>query len=301
MSAVTLVVPGEPCGKGRGHKKASDEDLIKSYQQTRSVWKTAKQFGMCGQSVQERLAKVGVVNHPNILRPEEKATLLAEYESAANAGKLDELAKRLGRTKHILCRYAQQLGLTDKKRKRKYISTWKYMERDEAEKIFRHFQSSRAGMKKYCIKHGYDDLGFSRTMREFFPDEWEAVMELKAPKTSMYKLGRAFEYRVRDHMKKHGYFVVRSPQSKSPVDLTCVRHGSIVFIQCKRGGALGVSEWNEFYTLALSVGADPVAAMMPDNSSRGIELKRITGFKDGSKKAQPWAEYVILPMEEKTI
>ncbi|MDI3563537.1 DUF1064 domain-containing protein [Bradyrhizobium sp. Arg816] len=44
------------------------------------------------------------------------AALAGAYEAAANAGKLAELAKSMGRTKHFLCRKARDLGLTDKNR-----------------------------------------------------------------------------------------------------------------------------------------------------------------------------------------
>lgn len=41
-------------------KRISDEQLLESYKRTGSVWKTAKDVGMCGQSVHERLVKIGV-------------------------------------------------------------------------------------------------------------------------------------------------------------------------------------------------------------------------------------------------
>jgi Holliday junction resolvase len=276
---------------GRGAKKAPDAELVASYAETNSVWATAKKFGMCGQSVHERLARLGVVTKVNVLSSEDRALLLAEYKTNAANGNLGTLAKRMGRTRSTLCRYAGGLGLTDKKHKRPYTSTWKYMDIEAARKIFGHFKSVKMGLGKYCKKHGYDDLGFATTMKKYFLDEWEHVIELKAPKTSLYKLGRAFEYRVRDHMKKFGYFVVRSPQSRSPVDLTCVRSGSIIFIQCKRGGCISTKDWNEFYGLAQSVGAEPILATMPDKSTRGIELRKITGPKDGTQRGQPWIDY----------
>lgn len=276
---------------GRGAKKASDEELLSSYRETNSVWQTARRFGMCGQSVHERLARLGVARKQSTLNKEDRAIIETEYQGYASRGKLADLAGRLGRTKHSVCRYAGQMGLTDKNRPKAYISTWKYMPEDEAAEWFKRFKKSPLGLNKFCAKNDIDDLGFSRTMKRFFPAEYESLIELKAPKSSLYKLGRSFEYRVRDMMREHGYFVTRSPQSRSPVDLTCIRKDSIVVVQCKRGGQFHRQEWNEFYRLATSIGAEPILATMPETKTRGIKLYRLVGEKDGSKRAQPWVVF----------
>ena len=98
-------------------KKVSDDDLISSYSQTGSVWKTAEEFGLCGQSVHERLTKLGVIKKMNLWTTSDNQILLSEYKAYKDANNLEELAQRLGRTKQFICRKAKTLGLTNPKDK----------------------------------------------------------------------------------------------------------------------------------------------------------------------------------------
>ena len=156
---------------------------------------------------------------------------------------------------------------------------------DVADILFEKFKKSRLGLNQFCKKFEIPISGFTNTMRKYFADEWDHVIELKTPKQSMYRLGRHVEYSVRDDFKKHGYFAMRSPASKSPIDILAVKKGSVVFIQCKRSMAIGVREWNIFYDLAKSVDAVPIVAGRP--TGRGLLYCIMTGEKDGSKKSQP--------------
>ena len=81
-------------------KKATDKELIESYKQTKSVWKTAKTFGMCGQSVYERLHKINIVKKINILTDREKDLIKTFYELDIKRGDgyLKELSKHINRT-----------------------------------------------------------------------------------------------------------------------------------------------------------------------------------------------------------
>lgn len=68
-----------------------------------------------------------------------------------------------------------------------------------------------------------------------------------------YNRGRAFEYRVKKHLEKKGYFVVRSAGSKSPFDLVAisrrVRYPDIMLIQCKYGTKIGKKERDNLYSM----------------------------------------------------
>jgi len=153
--------------------------------------------------------------------------------------------------------------------------------------VWNDFKAKRSGLGAYCKQRGYDDLGFTRTMKKFFADEWEHVIEAKVPKTTMYKRGRVFEYRVRDYLKGLGYFVMRSPASRSPVDLVAIAQGQILFVQCKLSDQLCPAEWNELFDLAESTGAIPVLATR--SAPRRLDIWRLMARKetDGSKNRQP--------------
>ena len=165
------------------------------------------------------------------------------------------------------------------------------MERDIAEILFEKFKKSRLGLGQFCKKFEIPLSGFTNTMRKYFSDEWDHVIELKTPKQSKYRLGRQVEYSVRDDFKKHGYVTMRSPASKSPIDILAVKKGVIVFVQCKRNMVIGVKEWNIFYDLAISVDAIPIVAGRP--TGMGLLYWKMTDKKDGYKKRQPKEEITI--------
>lgn len=274
------------------NKKVSDKVLIESYERLGNVHKVAKEVGLNHSSVHERLVRLKLNKKINVFSKEDKEILKREYLIYRDAGKLNDLAKKLKRTKYFICRQAKYLGLTDRNRKARWLGTWKYMSFEVAEILFNKFKKSKLGLGQFCKRNRLDEGGFYRTMKRLFPDEWDYVIELKAPKQTMYRLGRQFEYRVRDDMRKKNYFVLRSPRSGSPADLVCIKKGKIIFIQCKRGGEFIVSEWNEFYELCQSVNAIPILASTP--KGKGIEYHLLTGLKDGSKKPQPYKLLVTL-------
>lgn len=111
----------------------------------------------------------------------------------------------------------------------------------------------------------------------------------KSPQAKAYKRGRNFEYRVKKDMEKRGYLVIRSPASKSPVDLYCMRKNELVFIQCKLHGQIGVPEWNAFFNLSKSVGALPILA---ENVSGKILYSEAIEKKDGSRRKQPKRDWL---------
>jgi len=153
--------------------------------------------------------------------------------------------------------------------------------------LFDEFKRSPLTLQDYCKRRRWDKNGFRNAMREHFGDEWEHVIEAKVPRTTLYRRGRRFEYRVRDYLQAAGYFVLRSPASRSPIDLLAVGKGQSLFVQAKRSGYCGPQEWNELLGLAESVqGAVPL--LVEPGGKRGeILFWMLTGRKDGSKRRQP--------------
>ncbi len=270
-------------------KRVPDSAVVEAYRRTGSVHKAAVEIGLDHSSIHERLVRLGLNRPMNVLSDAERERLNREYLIFRDAGRLEDLAKQMGRPKTSLCRYARDLGLTRKDGPKPWAGKWKYMSEEAAGVLFDKFRRSSLGLERYCRRFGYDSLGFSRTLQRFFPAEYEAVIEAKAPRQTLYRLGRSFEYRVRDDLKGFGYFVLRSPRSKSPVDLVAIRQSAVLFVQCKRSGQFGVDEWNELYALAGSVGAVPLMAEMP--VTQGVTYWRLLDYKDGSKRTQPRGAY----------
>lgn len=100
-------------------KKATDKQILEIYEKTKSCWKTAEILGMCGQSVNERLIRLGKSKGINKFTKREQDRLREVYSSGIlkGDGKLKELSKELNRTIPFLSRKARELGLTNYHRK----------------------------------------------------------------------------------------------------------------------------------------------------------------------------------------
>lgn len=103
----------------RGNKKASNFQILKLYKNHKNVWKVAKILGMCGQSVHERLVKLKKNNPTKKYLPNEVEEIKNLYKNGfcRGDGKFDKLCENLRRPKTNICRFARQLGLSNKKRK----------------------------------------------------------------------------------------------------------------------------------------------------------------------------------------
>jgi Holliday junction resolvase len=103
--------------------------------------------------------------------------------------------------------------------------------------------------------------------------------------------GRAFEYKVRDYLRANGYWVMRSPASRSVVDMVAIKTGQVLFVQCKVNGRLDPAEWNALYEAAKLAGALPVMAERPGRGTIAwwclLSPKRVAGAR------QPMAPLVL--------
>jgi len=95
--------------------KVSREKIKESYMRTKSVWKTGKEVGLCGQSVHEALAKMGITmdGSGKSWTNEDDDRLRKNYIKYRNDFNIESLAKEMGRTKNFICRKAKELGFTD--------------------------------------------------------------------------------------------------------------------------------------------------------------------------------------------
>ena len=271
-------------------QKATNEQLIESYKKTKSVWKTAKEFGMCGQSVHERLQKLGATNPINVFTKEDYKILEERYVIYRDSGQLQTLADELGRTKQFICRKAKDLGLTDKNSPKVSLRVWKDAPESVCRPIFEKLKKSKLSIKEFCVKHNYGQSGLEKRMKELFPKEWKTMAEAKAGRNRLYKKGRDFEYRVKRQLEGFGYTFIRSYASKTPADLTAIKNGVPLFVQCKLHSFYDVKEWNGFVDYCKNAGAMPIFATRSKDGSK-VDYFLITDKKDGTKKKQPMVDF----------
>lgn len=270
--------------------RVSDEDILTAYALTGSVWKAGARLGLCGQSIHERLTKLDAIKPKRVWSHGENERLKREYALYRNAGKLSELAADMRRTKQFICRKARDLGLTDQRASKPYARVWTALSREQLAPIWEDFKDQSLGLRAYCEVRDYGLTGFTNAMRQHFADEWDHAIELKKNKSTAYRLGRSFEYSVRDRLRKLGYLVMRAPQSRGKADLVAIAPGVVLLVQCKRGGYVGVAEWNELFDLAESTGA--LAIVAGKHGARQVVYQQITGHKQkGRKGAQPWTPF----------
>lgn len=105
---------------------------------------------------------------------------------------------------------------------------------------------------------------------------------------SNYRRGADFERQVLKDLEKRGFVAARAAGSHTPSDIYAVQPGRVLFVQCKRDGVLRPLEWNAFYDYCKRAGAVPLVAY---KLTRGIAYMLITGYKDGTRTAQPWEVY----------
>jgi hypothetical protein len=90
--------------------------VIALYSEFGNVWKVGEILGRCGQSIHEFLTRRGVIQKMNTF--DDFDILREKYIAYRDAGKLQDLANELGRTKQFICRKAKEIGLTEIKYQR---------------------------------------------------------------------------------------------------------------------------------------------------------------------------------------
>lgn len=152
---------------------------------------------------------------------------------------------------------------------------WLKLSEEEARKIFEAYKSSQLSMKSFARTLKADHISLCELFNRFFPDEYDNFIEAKMSlKTPMYARGRAFEYKVRNYFISQGYFVLRSPRSKGPVDLIAIKKGDILLIQCKLGqNYLSAKQRIPLINLAESLGATPLLAFREQHKIKTLDLR----------------------------
>lgn len=114
----------------------------------------------------------------------------------------------------------------------------------------------------------------------------KAKKEKRISKNTAYKRGRAFEYRVKKHFEKNGYYVVRKYASKGAEDLIAIKKcwtlinksvvAEVLLIQCKNlkiEKKLKREDAERLIKLAKQCGATP---MLASNQNHKLSIIEVT-------------------------
>jgi transposase-like protein len=158
----------------------SNEEVILAYKDTGSVWKAAKQLGLSGQTIHERLQSIG---YPLANR---NWTAEEEAELAALAGEMTitQIASRLGRPYNGIAMKISRLGLgvrygnnQPKKPKRSTLYS-----KSNLVQYLKEIDEQNVKLTKYSKSNGLDVETLTQAIQSNHPEWWDTYAEMNASK-----------------------------------------------------------------------------------------------------------------------
>lgn len=137
-------------------------------------------------------------------------------------------------------------------------------DRRMAQELLESWRKSHLTLDEFSKKHGLSHTTMYKIFQTHVPEDYSAIVEKKQGRN--YQIGRRFEWRVRDYFKGQGYFVLRSPISRGPVDLVALKKGESLLIQCKVKSQL--KGFGELISLANTIDAKAILAYRGSQSER---------------------------------
>lgn len=152
-----------------------------------------------------------------------------------------------------------------------------------ASRVIEEYRTGRNSMSALARRFDVEKKTLRRALSVLCPSEFEAAAEAKRSYIERYRSGRNFEYRVLDELKGYGFVVAMSPRSRGPFDLTAIRTGEILLIQCKLDGKIPNREAAKLIAVALSIGAKPVLVWRGQGGSYRYQIQ-ICDLRDRETK-----------------
>ena len=127
--------------------KVTNEQVMESYNRLGNIWKVGNELGICGQSVWERLKKLGIADKDKWT--DEQLQILRQAYSVENNKPLNinELSIELGRHKSNVCTKAKSLGLTTNRNRTRT---------DKVKLLYSN--NMKIQWRNYGHQHGYREL-----------------------------------------------------------------------------------------------------------------------------------------------
>lgn len=157
--------------------KATDSEIIKAYKKHQSVWKAGKQLGLCGQTVHERLKRMGVNTSMNVWREEEIKQVVEAYQNPYVD--LYALSALLKRNRTVICKKAGELGLTDMTRS-KHISKYADFDKKKVTMLLGQFKKAQPmSLWQFSKQVDYWAYSLSRYFEKYFPGQLQKIQDAR--------------------------------------------------------------------------------------------------------------------------
>lgn len=151
--------------------RATNEQIINAYKATGSVWKAAMRLGLCGQSVHERLLRLGVVMAcPNWT--EEEVEVASQL--ATDGYPIPLIARRLGRTYAAIACKLSELGIKSPHRTPKKVKRGIGFNKQNVLKFAKFLLKSGLSVTKAARRKGVSTTSLVNALQQYAPMYWEA-------------------------------------------------------------------------------------------------------------------------------
>lgn len=160
--------------------RVTNEEIIKAYQETGSVWRAGKKLGMAGQTVHEKLKALGIKLQNSQWTEEE----LEELRQLANQLTIAQIANRLGRPYNGVAIKISRLGLGERfgnKGSKKIPRTGEY-NKDKIKSYIAEMDSGNIKITKFAKQNSLKVESLVRAAQRYFPEWYEAYAEKNAAK-----------------------------------------------------------------------------------------------------------------------
>lgn len=160
--------------------RVTNEEIIKAYQETGSVWRAGKKLGMAGQTVHEKLKALGIKLQNSQWTDEE----LEELRQLANQLTIAQIANRLGRPYNGVAIKISRLGLGERfgnKGSKKIPRTGEY-NKDKIKSYIAEMDSGNIKITKFAKQNSLKVESLVRAAQRYFPEWYEAYAKKNAAK-----------------------------------------------------------------------------------------------------------------------
>jgi hypothetical protein len=152
------------------NRKKETDEIVRAYKETGSIWKAAKRLGMAGQSVHERLARIGYPLSGARWTEDEIEELRALLLERLT---LSEVARRLGRPYAGVALKVSRLDLPREYRPRdRKPPRGQGFDKTTTQKRLRALLAYDGKFTAYCRANGYSIEGMSQAFQRHFPEQW---------------------------------------------------------------------------------------------------------------------------------
>jgi hypothetical protein len=153
----------------------TNQQIIEAYQQTGSVWKAGKLIGLSGQSVHERLTKIGYKLSDSMWTDEE----YEELKSLVGHFTIAEIANKLARPYAGVALKISRLGLSNQyanKQMQKVPKNGQFT-KPNVSKYIKEIDESKATLSQYAIKNNLHKQSLNTAIQKHFPEWYSSYCE----------------------------------------------------------------------------------------------------------------------------